>query len=381
MYVLNRPGCKNVVGHEGGVASRLPHRAGTHAGSVPHHALSYRYLSHLDRLSNLHFRLLCSSENIAPISFGLKAIKPLTPFRSNPISSERSPGRSAVDGRPNDRDISAEDKHPSSLPPAITILPPLVLLPLKYDKIDPHQEFVDEGCLLSRLDITVERLTSGPLSPNICRKYEILADRYFQLLGKYGDRPIPVSEFRELEKSIEAFEELRPNLTPELLAIQNALLHSQRSEMFARWGPVMAEKVPELFSKVDKMTRGASDLCNGEASEANEKTMRARTEAAYEEVQRRLVEDIVALQADRATLDEGQTTSELGCTLARLRNSIEVDKTLDDKEKQLRRGQRDKELREDRRQLEREMEEMVRQFEELDKQADMKLDEMEKQLP
>ncbi|KAK1056763.1 hypothetical protein LTR74_014643, partial [Friedmanniomyces endolithicus] len=225
------------------------------------------------------------------------------------------------------------------------------------------------------------RLTSGLLSPNVCREYEILADRYFQLLGKYGDRPIPVSEFRELEKSVEAFEELRPNLTPELLAIQNALLHSKRLEMFACWGPVMAEKDPELFAKMETMTEGASDLGNDEASGANEGKMRAGTETVYEEVQRRLVQDIEAMQADRAKLDEGQTASEFGCTLARLRDGIEVEKTLGDREKQLRRSQRDKELREGRRQLEREMEEMVRQFEELDKQADMKLDEMEKQLP
>ncbi|KAK1059810.1 hypothetical protein LTR74_012327 [Friedmanniomyces endolithicus] len=251
-------------------------------------------------------------------------------------------------GRPNDRDISAADKHPSSLPPAITNLPPLVLSPLKYDKIDPHQEFVDEGCLLSRLDITVERLTSGLLSPNVCRKYEILADRYFQLLGKYGDRPIPVSDFRGLERDIEAFEELRLNLTPEILAIQNALLHGKRLEMFARWGPVMAEKDPELFAQMEKMTEGASDPSNGEASAADVEEMRAKTKAAHEEVQRRLVEDIEALQADRAKLDEGQTASEFGCTLARLRNSIEVEKTLDDREKQLRRGQRDKELKEGR---------------------------------
>ncbi|KAK0786856.1 hypothetical protein LTR75_013074 [Friedmanniomyces endolithicus] len=298
------------------------------------------------------------------------------------MSSERSLPRSAVDGgRLNHLDISAADKHPSSLLPTIPNLPPLVLSPLKYDKIDSNQEFVDEDCLLLRLDTTVERLTSGLLSPNVCRKYEILADRYFQLLGKYGDRLIPVSEFRGLERDIEAFEELRPNLTPELLAIQNALLHSKRSERFARWGPFMAEKDPELFAKVEKMTESASDLGNGESSEAKEEKMRAETEVAHEEVQRRLVEDIGALQADRAKLDEGQTASEFGCTLARLRNSIEVDKTLTDREKQLRRSQRDKELREGRRQLEREMEEMVRQFEELDKQADRRLDEIEKQVP
>jgi len=298
------------------------------------------------------------------------------------MSSERSLPRSAVcGGRLNDLDTSATDKDPSSLPPATSNLPPLILSPLKYDKIDPHQDFVDEGCLLSRLDITVERLTSGLLSPNVCRKYEILADRYFQLLGKYGDRPIPVSEFRGLERDIEAFEELRPNLTPESIAIQNALLHSQRLEMFARWGPVMAEEDPELFAKVEKMTEGASDPSNSGVSEADVEEMMAKTKATHEEVQRRLVEDIEAMQADRAKLDEGQTASEFGCTLARLRNSIEVEKTLGDREKQLRRGQRDEELREGRRQLEREMEEMIRQFEDLDKQADRKMDELEKQLP
>ncbi|KAK0278430.1 hypothetical protein LTR35_009169 [Friedmanniomyces endolithicus] len=214
------------------------------------------------------------------------------------MSSERSIPLSAG-GRPNDRDISTADKHPSSLLPTLQgSAPPLVLSPLKYDKIDPHQDVVDEGCLLSRLDITVERLTSGLLSPNVCREY-------FQLLGKYGDRPIPVSEFRELEKSVEAFEELRPNLTPELLAIQNALLHSKRLEMFACWGPVMAEKDPEMFAKMETMTEGASDLGNDEASGANEGKMRAGTETVYEEVQRRLVQDIEAMQADRAKLDEG----------------------------------------------------------------------------
>ncbi|KAK0933177.1 hypothetical protein LTR29_015253 [Friedmanniomyces endolithicus] len=284
------------------------------------------------------------------------------------MSSERSLPRSAVcGGRLNDLDTSATDKDPSSLPPATSNLPPLILSPLKYDKIDPHQDFVDEGCLLSRLDITVERLTSGLLSPNVCRKYEILADRYFQLLGKYGDRPIPVSEFRGLERDIEAFEELRPNLTPESIAIQNALLHSQRLEMFARWGPVMAEEDPELFAKVEKMTEGASDPSNSGVSEADVEEMMAKTKATHEEVQRRLVEDIEAMQADRAKLDEGQTAK--------------VEKTLGDREKQLRRGQRDEELREGRRQLEREMEEMIRQFEDLDKQADRKMDELEKQLP
>ncbi|KAK0287561.1 hypothetical protein LTR91_003015 [Friedmanniomyces endolithicus] len=284
------------------------------------------------------------------------------------MSSERSLPRSAVcGGRLNDLDTSATDKDPSSLPPATSNLPPLILSPLKYDKIDPHQDFVDEGCLLSRLDITVERLTSRLLSPNVCRKYEILADRYFQLLGKYGDRPIPVSEFRGLERDIEAFEELRPNLTPESIAIQNALLHSQRLEVFARWGPVMAEEDPELFAKVEKMTEGASDPSNSGVSEADVEEMMAKTKATHEEVQRRLVEDIEAMQADRAKLDEGQTAK--------------VEKTLGDREKQLRRGQRDKELREGRRQLEREMEEMIRQFEDLDKQADRKMDELEKQLP
>ncbi|KAK1053809.1 hypothetical protein LTS16_000840 [Friedmanniomyces endolithicus] len=284
------------------------------------------------------------------------------------MSSERSLPRSAVcGGRLNDLDTSATDKDPSSLPPATSNLPPLILSPLKYDKIDPHQDFVDEGCLLSRLDITVERLTSRLLSPNVCRKYEILADRYFQLLGKYGNRPIPVSEFRGLERDIEAFEELRPNLTPESIAIQNALLHSQRLEVFARWGPVMAEEDPELFAKVEKMTEGASDPSNSGVSEADVEEMMAKTKATHEEVQRRLVEDIEAMQADRAKLDEGQTAK--------------VEKTLGDREKQLRRGQRDKELREGRRQLEREMEEMIRQFEDLDKQADRKMDELEKQLP
>ncbi|KAK0314649.1 hypothetical protein LTR01_001473 [Friedmanniomyces endolithicus] len=284
------------------------------------------------------------------------------------MSSERSLPRSAVcGGRLNDLDTSATDKDLSSLPPATSNLPPLILSPLKYDKIDPHQDFVDEGCLLSRLDITVERLTSGLLSPNVCRKYEILADRYFQLLGKYGDRPIPVSEFRGLERDIEAFEELRPNLTPESIAIQNALLHSQRLEIFARWGPVMVEEDPDLFAKVEKMTEGASDFGNGGASEADVREMMAKTKATHEEVQRRLVEDIEAMQADRAKLDEGQ--------------AAKVEKTLGDREKQLRRGQRDKELREGRRQLEREMEEMIRQFEDLDKQADRKMDELEKQLP